>query len=62
MIINDSDYTKVMAKIDGLMTKGSENVSKEELKEIKQLALTAQEYEQQKYITLSSFAASKTNK
>jgi HTH-type transcriptional regulator/antitoxin HigA len=49
MIINDNDYTKVMAKIDGLMARGSENVSKEELQEIKQLALAAQAYEQQKY-------------
>lgn len=38
-----------MAKIDGLMARGSENVSKEELQEIKQLALAAQAYEQQKY-------------
>jgi HTH-type transcriptional regulator/antitoxin HigA len=49
-IDNDSDYAKVMAKIDGLMTKGSENVSKEELAEIRNLALTAQNYEQQKYV------------
>jgi len=53
MINNDSDYTKVMAKIDGLMAKGSENVSKEELEDIKQLALAAQEYEQQKYSLVS---------
>ena len=30
-IENDSDYTVVMAKIDSIMVKGSENVSKEEL-------------------------------
>ncbi|MDR3695262.1 hypothetical protein [Mucilaginibacter sp.] len=53
MIINDNDYTKVMAKIDGLMAKGSKNISKEELEEIKQLALAAQEYEQQKYALVS---------
>ncbi|MDB5150036.1 MAG: Helix-turn-helix domain protein [Mucilaginibacter sp.] len=50
IINNDGDYTTVMAKIDGLMAKGSKNVSKEELEEIRQLALVAQEYEQQKYV------------
>ncbi|WP_295667055.1 helix-turn-helix domain-containing protein [uncultured Mucilaginibacter sp.] len=50
VINDDSDYTTVMAKIDGLMAKGSNNVSKEELEEIRQLALAAQQYEQQKYI------------
>jgi len=49
-IDNDSDYTEVMAKIDGLMAKGSEIVSKEELAEIRNLALAAQNYEQQKYV------------
>jgi len=53
MISNHSDYTTVMAKIDGLMAKGSGNVSKEELEEIGQLALAAQEYEQQKYALVS---------
>ena len=49
--INDeSDYTAVMAKIDSLMSKGSKNVSKEELAEIRTLALAAQQYEQQKYV------------
>ena len=48
-INNDSDYTTVMSKIDALMAKGSENVSKEELAEIRSLALAAQNYEQQKY-------------
>src|ERR1700734_2285833 len=50
MINDDNDYTQVMAKIDSLMAKGSKNVSTEELNEIKQLALAAQDYEQKKYI------------
>lgn len=49
MIKEDADYNAVMAKIDGLMTKGSRNVSKEELAEIRTLALAAQAYEQGKY-------------
>ena len=49
--INDeSDYKAVMAKIDSLMVKGSKNVSKEELAEIRSLALIAQDYEKQKYV------------
>ena len=49
-IDNDGDYNAVMAKIDSLMARGSKNVSKEELAEIRELALAAQNYEQQKYI------------
>ncbi|HEY8783240.1 MAG TPA: helix-turn-helix domain-containing protein [Mucilaginibacter sp.] len=49
-INDDSSYAMAMAKIDGLMAKGSKNVSKEELEEIRQLALAAQNYEQQKYV------------
>ena len=49
-IIDEGDYATVMAKIDGLMAKGSNNVSQEELEEIRQLALAAQGYEQQKYV------------
>ena len=49
-IDNESDYTAVMAKIDSLMSKGSQNVSKKELAEIRTLALAAQQYEQQKYV------------
>lgn len=49
-IDNESDYTAIMAKIDSLMSKGSENVAKEELAEIRALALAAQQYEQQKYV------------
>lgn len=39
-----------MARIDGLMAKGSGNVSKEELMEIRKLAQSAQDYEQAKYV------------
>jgi len=49
MIKQDADYNAVMARIDSLMAKGSENVSKEELAEIRNLALRAQAYEQEKY-------------
>lgn len=49
-IDNETGYKEVMAKIDTLMAKGSGNVSKEELDTIRQLALTAQEYEQERYI------------
>lgn len=48
-IKHDADYNAVMAKIDSLMAKGSENVSKAELAEIKSLAITIQSYEQEKY-------------
>jgi len=49
-INTDADYNQVMAKIDSLMAKGSDKVSKEELAEIRSLAQTAQSYEQTKYI------------
>jgi HTH-type transcriptional regulator/antitoxin HigA len=49
-IINDVDYNQVMAKIDSLMAKGSDKVSKDELAEIRSLAQTAQAYEQTKYV------------
>lgn len=48
-IKHDADYNAVMAKIDSLMTKGSENISKKELTEIKNLAIAIQAYEQEKY-------------
>ena len=38
-----------MGRIDKLMSKGSENVSKAELAEIRKLALEAQQYEQTKF-------------
>lgn len=48
-ITDDAGYKEIMAKIDGLMAKGSENVSKEELAEIRSLAQMAQAYEQATY-------------
>ena len=48
-IKNEHDYKAIMGRIDALMAKGSENVSKEELAEIKEMALAAQQYEQNKY-------------
>lgn len=47
---NESDYKAVMTKIESLMARGSGNVSKEELTEIRDLAIVAQDYEQQKYV------------
>ncbi len=49
-ITNDAGYNEVMARIDSLMAKGSEGVSKEELAEIRSLAQTAQAYELAKYV------------
>ena len=49
-IRNEHDYKAIMIRIENLMAKGSSNVSKEELAEIRDLALVAQEYEQQKYV------------
>jgi len=48
-IINEADYNLIMSKIDGLMAKGSDKVSKRELAEIRSLAQAAQAYEQSKY-------------
>jgi HTH-type transcriptional regulator/antitoxin HigA len=48
-IVNESEYNQVMNKIDILMAKGSDNVSKDELMEIRSLAQSAQTYEQNKY-------------
>ena len=45
-----AEYKKVMKKIDALMNKGSGQVTKQELAEIRELALMAQRYEQQKYV------------
>lgn len=49
-IKTEASYKDVMAKIDTLMAKGSEKVSKDELSDIRKLALAAQEYEQEKYV------------
>src|SRR4051812_13090085 len=49
-IKNEADYNNVMAKIDSLMAKGSGNVSKDELAEIRSLAQSVQGFEQAKYV------------
>lgn len=49
-IKSDADYNNVMTKIDGLMAKGSANVTKEELGDIRTLAQQAQAFEQAKYV------------
>ena len=49
-INNEADYKSVMTKIDSLMAKGSANILKDELAEIRSLALAAQAYEQVKYV------------
>lgn len=49
-IKSEADYKEVMAKIDGLMGKGSDKVSKDELAEIRSLAQAAQKFEQGKYV------------
>jgi len=49
LIKHDDDYRLIMVKIDSLMAKGSDKISKKDLTEIKRLALAAQEYEQSKY-------------
>src|SRR5580658_1100614 len=48
-IASENDYNAVMSKIDQLMAKGSGNVSKKELAEIRSLALKAQAYEKKKF-------------
>jgi HTH-type transcriptional regulator/antitoxin HigA len=48
-ISNEGDYKSVMAKINTLMSKGSENLSKTQLTEVRKLALEAQDYEQRKF-------------
>lgn len=48
-IVNEANYKSVMARIDLLMSKGSNNVSRAELAEIRRLALIAQQYEQSKF-------------
>lgn len=48
-IVNEADYNSIMTQIDKLMSKGSANVSKTELTEIRKLALAAQQYEQSRF-------------
>lgn len=47
---SERDYQEVIKRIEALMNKGSVNASKEELAEIRDLALTAQAYEQKQYV------------
>ena len=47
---SESEYNRVMAKIDSLILHGGEHISKDHLAEIRKLALAAQEYEQHKYV------------
>jgi HTH-type transcriptional regulator/antitoxin HigA len=49
-ITDDAGYHEAMTKIDALMTKGSEKISKDELAAIRSLAEAAQKFEQSKYI------------
>ncbi len=49
-IKSEADYKDVMAKVDSLMGKGSDNVSKHELAEISSLAQVAQKFEQAKFV------------
>jgi HTH-type transcriptional regulator/antitoxin HigA len=53
-ITSEVEYKEVMQRINALMAKGSENVNKEELNEIRKLAEAAQQYEQSKLIKLST--------
>jgi HTH-type transcriptional regulator/antitoxin HigA len=48
-ITEEADYKAVMAKIDHLMSKGSNKVTPTELAEIRKLAEAAQQYEQSKF-------------
>ena len=49
-IASETDYKKVMTAVDRLMAKGSSNVTKKELMEIKKMATAAQQYEQTKFV------------
>ena len=49
-ITSETEYKKVMDKIDALMAKGSKNVSKAELADLRKLASSAQKYEQDKFV------------
>ena len=49
-ITSESNYKKVMQEVERLMGKGSKNVTKSELNEIKNLAMAAQEYEANKFV------------
>ena len=40
--VNETEYNQLMGKIDALMAKGSQNISKQELEELRLMALSAQ--------------------
>ena len=44
-IVSEADYNDAITQIDSLMSKGSDNVSKEELAKIQLLAIAVQAYE-----------------
>ena len=48
-ISTKAEYTATMARIDKLMSKGSSNLTKAELQEIRKLALAAESYEHATY-------------
>lgn len=49
-IADESDYKMIMNKVDHLMAKGSSKVTKNELIEIRKMAIAAQEYEKTKFV------------
>lgn len=49
-ITNESDYKMIMNKVDHLMSKGSSKVTKNELIEIRKMAMAAQQYEKTKFV------------
>ena len=49
-ISTESAYKKVMQEVDRLMAKGSENVTKKELADIRKMAMAAQAYEANKFV------------
>lgn len=48
-ITNEMDYNSIMLKIDSLMKKGENNLTKKEAEQLKALALSAQSYEKSIY-------------
>ncbi|HEX2607163.1 MAG TPA: helix-turn-helix domain-containing protein [Flavisolibacter sp.] len=49
IITSKKDYNEVMRSLENIVNKGEKNLSSRELKQIKDLALAAQEYEQKSY-------------
>lgn len=58
----ESEYKSVMERIDKLMSKGSQNVSKAELAEIRKLALQAQQYERDQFGIDPTISGNRENK